>query len=128
MADNKVPDDKGTKTTSLGYATLSCGLAAAGCYTFSILVFVIRPSFPSMEMAIAAIFLPIALGTVLVLAGSILGMVSWAGKEDPDTPTALGCGINGLFLVVILGFCLLGLLHRAPSRPSTPEAPSTFAP
>jgi hypothetical protein len=122
VADDKVPDDQGTKTTSLGYASLSCGLVAAGCYTFSILVFVIRPSFPSLGMAMAAIFLPIAIGTVLALVGSILGMVALAGKEDPDEPTALGCFLNVL-CIAVLGLCLLGLVRKPPGRPPTPEGP-----
>jgi hypothetical protein len=128
VADDKVPDDQGTKTSSLGYASLSCGLVAAGCYTFSLLVLIIRPSFLSLGMAIAAIFIPIAVGIVLALAGSVMGMVSLAGKEDPDEPTALGCFIIVLCLAV-LGLCLLGRGCKPPGRPATPEAPPpTFAP
>jgi hypothetical protein len=66
---------------------------------------------------------------VLALAGSIMGMVSLAGKESRDEPTAAGCLINFLCLAVVLGLCLLGRGHKAPGRSPTPDnRPPTFAP
>jgi hypothetical protein len=132
VADDKVPDDQRKKTNFLGNASLSCGLAAAGCYTFVLLLFIIRPSFLSLGMAIGCILIPIAMGIVLALAGAIMGMVSLVGqesadtptKEDPDGPTTLGCFLSFLCLAVVLFSCFLGLVGKARGKPPTRQGPS----